>query len=39
MQAILSKCFLAINLLVQWNPHLIGLKNNPPFKDPGYMPV
>ena len=39
MQAIFSNCFLAVNLLVQWSPHLIELKKNLPFKDPGYVPA
>ena len=39
MQAIFNNCFLAVNLLVQRSPHLIEFKKNPPFKDPGYVPV
>ena len=38
MQVMFSNCFLAVNLLVQWSPHLIEFKKNPPFKDPGYVP-
>ena len=34
----LATVFLAVNLLVQWSPHLIELKRTPPFKDPGYVP-
>ena len=32
MQATFSKYFLAVNLLIQWSPHLIELKKEPPFQ-------